>query len=258
MKNFKLQWFVIIALFFTSCNNENSTTEDFTNQTSTTATTTFSKASSNPHSQVGVLHNEFMNMMHNNPNISSQDEVVSTSMAFFQANGYNTSLLSFDKMKQVANESMNSQFTADKINELATRFGFSGAYKAELYKLAAFFNADNYASTSDIINKLDDLEAQFLNAQLPDHEKDQLLLTIAVTKASMNYWIAYYPNDLPGQSGASKAKWFSRVFGGAVADAFGALIGGAVGTVGGPVGTVVGAAVGAAAASGGIQFAIEY
>ncbi|MBK1894733.1 hypothetical protein [Chryseobacterium paridis] len=260
MKKLKTNLFFlfIISMFFFSCSRDDVNQADQTeNKTISSSTAKYVVNNANPYSNIGTLHNEFMLQMHNNSTINSQNDIYNAGVAFAQQNGYNTNLYNVGQMKAAINDAMNTSFTKAKIDQLGAQYGFSGAYKNELYQLANFFNATNYTDTDQILNDLANLEIRYINAQLPTAEKNQLLVVIAIARASMSYWIAYYPTDTQN-SGVTKASWWGRIFGGAVADAFGALAGGAIGFAAGGVGAVVGAIIGGACASGGIQFAIEY
>ncbi len=211
-----------------------------------------SVATGNPYDYLGVLHNEFMQEMHNSKP-SDDSEIPTLALKFANSNGFNTSAYDYSRVSAIKDESMNSEFTRQKIDELTSRFQFSQNYKEELYKLADFFNAANYDSTDDIINQLQRIENSYIEAtNLTQIEKENLLATIAITRHSTNYWISFFPDDFnSGNNGAilAKRRWWARIFGGIVADAMGAVIG----TIGGPAGMIVGAA----AASAGVQFVVD-
>lgn len=246
MKKFKLVSAILFSVFllFSSCNNDSDTiTKAEMKPTSVSA-----KNAANPYNQLGILHNQFMKQRKEAP-LDSQDEILNSAFQYFEQSGYDTGIIDHTQMAQAVNQAVSGGFTIDKINQLAVVYNFSDAYKAQLYKLVNFFNATDYTSTTQMVDRMNELEAEYLNTQLPDNEKAQLLSVIAIASESLAYWISLYPNDIPNTTG--KASWFNRIFGGAICDVFGAVIGGGIG---GPIG----AGIGAAAASAYVQKFIEY
>lgn len=203
----------------------------------------------NPFDYLGELHNNFMTDMHNLK--PSKNEIPELALKFVKENGYDTSKFDSNRVLEIMNESMTSEFTKEKVDDLGKRLRFSDEYKRELYKLADFFNGDSYENTDDIVNQLKEIETSYLQAKVSDEEKQQLLSIIAIARHSTDYWISYYPNDINEQNApiTSKRRWWARIFGAIVSDVAGAVIG----AVGGPVGSVIGAV----AASGGVQAVVD-
>ncbi|MCJ8152250.1 hypothetical protein MKJ01_00560 [Chryseobacterium sp. SSA4.19] len=242
--------FMLSAVLLTglSCNTDNSYAD--MDQANAKIVMASKAGTSNPFDYLGELHNNFMTDMHNLK--PSKDKIPDLALNFVTENGYeyDTSVFNSNTVSEIMNESMTSEFTEEKIDELGKRFQYSDEYKKELHKLSSFFNADSYENTNDIVNQLNEIEASYLQSKLSEKEKDQLLATIAIARHSADYWISFYPNDSNSNTVASnRIRWWARIFGGIVADTMGAVIG----LAGGPVGAVIGGV----AASAGVQTLVD-
>ncbi|NIF06153.1 hypothetical protein F3J23_11945 [Chryseobacterium sp. Tr-659] len=255
MKNLKLLF--LIPLFVVgSCNTDNNSESlrQTENHLTVQNSQKLSSKITNPHEQLGILHNEFLTTMYNS-NVESVDVVKASAKSFFKSKGYNTDLITNSALNTIVATSLAAPFTADGLDALSVKYNFSDAYKAELYKLVVFFNQNSYASVDEIENGLINIEEEYMNAAVSSQEKQNLLGIIVIARYSTHYWINRFPNDRP--SFVAKGKWFARIFGGIIGDVVGAAVGGAIGgAVGGPVGAAIGIGLGAAAVSGAVQIEI--
>lgn len=209
---------------------------------------------SNPYREVGILHNEGLDYVIKNLN---PKEPVTIEKVIELVSQY---LLTVKNTTAKSELALYYEFIATTINGLNQIPFQEFLREGKVSKEGVCFINDiqnispdfDYQTTLKVLNNI---ETNILSSDMSEQEKQFPLLSVAVAKSSVEYWIKQINNPksawtpFVGDPKAFKWPWKSDA-NGAVAGAIGGAIGGALGGIGGVlVGGLLGAIGGAIGAS---------